>query len=271
MKKLILIITTSVALAAPIIAQQTPTEQGTAPTTAVSNMPSTTKSSNPGLTIFNWLTLRNFTGALTLGWQKASLSDLNGTLAAKGYSAAPENMFTIGGLGQFTISRFVFSLEGTWLWGQGREAQIGANTIKNSFSAFRGIGTLGYIVYQTERLDIFPYLGGGLAGYNLIMTNQQSDSFDNVITTGQRGAMLTSLSLMFTAGAQLVYRLPIMAADKGVFGLAIGVKGGYDVAFAQSDWYLGGINDLVKTSGGPRSPLTGPYAQALIGIWFDFY
>lgn len=225
----------------------------------------------PGLTFFNLFTVRNFTGALTLGWQYMPLSDLNGTLAGKGYQPAPEHFFTLGAVGQITISRFVLGLEGTWLWGASRESAIGGNTIRNSFSAFRGLGIIGYLIYTSEHLDIFPYIGGGLAGYNLIMTNTTGDTFGNVITTGQRGAVLSSLSLLMTAGIQLTYRIPVLTTDKGIFGLALGGKGGYDVAFLQSNWAMGGINDLIAISGGPRTPLTGPYAQALIGIWFDFY
>src|SRR5262249_11778056 len=126
-------------------------------------------------------------------------------------------------------------------------------------------------IYTSERLDIFPYIGGGLAGYNLVMTNTYGDSFGNIISTGQRGAVLSSLSFMLTTGAQLTYRLPVISSDKGVFGLALGVKAGYDFAFVQSNWVSGGINDLVPVSGGPKTSLTGPYAQALIGIWFDFF
>jgi hypothetical protein len=225
----------------------------------------------PGLTLFNLFTLRNFTGAVTVGWQNLSLSDLNSSLTNKGYQPAPENFFTLGGVAQVTISRVVLGLEGTWLWGAGREANIGGNTIKNSFSAFRGMGILGYLIYTSDRLDIFPYVGGGLAGYNLIMTNTYGDSFGNIISTGQRGAVLSSLSFLMTGGVQVTYRLPVLTTDKGVFGLALGAKGGYDIAFVQSNWAMGGINDLVAVSGGPKTPLTGPYAQAIIGIWFDFY
>lgn len=233
--------------------------------------PGNPQQGKPGLTFFNWFTVRNFTGALTLGWQYMPLSDLNGTLTGKGYQSLPENFFTIGGLGQITISRFVLGLEGTWLWGASRDSAIGGNTIRNSFSAFRGVGILGYLIYTSERLDIFPYIGGGLAGYNLIMTNTYGDTFANVITTGQRGAVLSSLSLLMTVGVQLTYRVPVLSVSKGIFGLAIGAKAGYDVAFLQSNWAMGGINDLVPISGGPRTSLTGPYAQGIIGIWFDFY
>src|SRR5690606_25342057 len=126
----------------------------------------------------------------------------------------------------------------------GREGNVGGNTIKNSFSAFRGTGILGYLIYTSERLDFFPYIGGGLAGYNLIMTNTMGDSFGNIASSGQRGAVLSSLSLMLTGGVQVTYRLPFLTTDKGVFGLALGAKAGYDVAFAQSNWAMGGINDF---------------------------
>lgn len=225
----------------------------------------------PGLTLFNLFTLRNFTGAITLGWENLSLSNLNGALTSKGYQPAPENNFTLGMTGQVTISRVVLGLEGSWLWGAGRESMIGTNTIKTSFSAFKAIGLIGYLIYTSERLDIFPYLGFGLAGYNLVMTNTQGDTFGNIVSAGQRGAVLSSASLLLSTGAQLTYRLPVVVSDKGVFGLALGIKGGYDIAFVNSDWVSGGINDLIPVSGGPKTSLTGPYAQALIGIWFDFY
>lgn len=225
----------------------------------------------PGLTLFNLITFRNFTGAVTLGWQNTSLTDLNSTLTPRGYQSVPENIFTLGGVAQVTVSRVVLGLEGTWLWGAGREANIGGNTIKNSFSAFRGVGILGYLIYTSERLDIFPFIGGGLAGYNLVMTNTAGDSFGNIVTTGQRGAVLTSISLLFTTGAQMTYRVPFHIADKGVFGLALGVKAGYDFGFVQSNWVSGGVNDLAPVSGGPKTLLAGPYAQAIIGIYFDFY
>jgi hypothetical protein len=225
----------------------------------------------PGITLFNWITLRNFTGGVTLGWEKLSLTDLNDTLTPRGYQAVPEHFFTLGGVAQVTISRVVLGLEGTWLWGAGREANVGGNNIRNSFSAFRGLGIIGYLIYTSDRFDVFPYIGGGFAGYNLIMTNTMGDSFGNIVSTGQRGAVLSSLSFLMTGGVQITYRLPVITTDKGVFGLALGAKAGYDVAFAQSNWAMGGINDFVPVSGGPKTPLTGPYAQAIIGIWFDFY
>lgn len=231
----------------------------------------TANQGSPGLTLFNFITLRNFTGALTLGWQKLPLTDLNSELGRYGYQQAPENFFTIGGVGQVTISRIVLGLEGSYLWGAGKEAQIGSNTIKNSFSALKAVGIIGFLIYTSERLDIFPYIGAGLGGYNLMMTNAQSDSFGNIISTGQRGAVISSASLLIITGIQLTYRIPVLKADKGVFGLALGVKGGYDISFAQSDWYVGGINDFIPVTGGPRTPLSGPYAQGIIGIWFDFF
>lgn len=226
---------------------------------------------SPGLTLFNLLTFRNFTGAITLGWENLSLSNLNDALAPKGYKAVPENNFSLGGTAQVSISRIVLGLEGAWLWGAGRESMVAGNTIKNSFSAFKAIGLIGFLIYTSERLDIFPYIGFGLAGYNLVMTNAQNDSFNNIVASGQRGAVLSSASLLMSTGAQLTYRLPVLVADKGVFGLALGIKGGYDIAFVNSDWVSGGINDLIPVSGGPKTSLTGPYAQALIGIWFDFF
>ncbi len=226
---------------------------------------------SPGLTLFNLLTFRNFTGAITLGWENLSLSNLNDALTPKGYKSVPENNFALGGTAQVSISRIVLGLEGAWLWGAGREAMVAGNTIKNSFSAFKAIGLIGFLVYTSERLDIFPYIGFGLAGYNLVMTNAQNDTFNNIVATGQRGAVLSSASLLMSTGAQLTYRLPVIVADKGVFGLALGIKGGYDIAFVNSDWVSGGINDLIPVSGGPKTSLTGPYAQALIGIWFDFF
>ena len=225
----------------------------------------------PGITFFNFFTVRNFTGALTLGWENLSLSDLNSTLTPRGYQAVPENFFTIGGTAQITISRVVLGVEGTWLWGTGRDGNVAGNTIRNSFSAFRGLGLIGYLIYTSDRFDVFPYIGGGFAGYNLIMTNTMGDTFGNIASTGQRGAVLSSLSFLMTGGVQVTYRIPVIVTDKGVFGLVLGAKGGYDVAFAQSNWAMGGVNDFVPVSGGPKTPLTGPYAQALIGIWFDFF
>lgn len=255
------------------LAAQTPPTLSEAPVTSAASTaaPPISKIPTPGLTLFDYFTLRNFTGAVTLGWQNLSLTDLNGALTPKGYQKVPEDFFTLGATAQVTISRVVLGVEGAWLWGAGREGNVAGNTIKNSFSAFKGIGFLGFLVYTSERLDIFPYLGAGLAGYNLVMTNTQSDSFGTIVASGQRGAVLSSVSLMLSTGAQIVYRLPVLAADKGVFGLAFGLKAGYDLAFAQSDWVLGGINDLVKVGDGPKTALTGPFAQVLLGIWFDFY
>lgn len=229
------------------------------------NMPRT------GLTLFDWLTLRHFTGAVTLGWENLRLDDLNSALGQKGYQAAPENFFSIGGTAQVTLSRVVLGIDGAWLYGQSRDSVIGGNTIRSSFSALKVLGVLGYLVYATDHLDIFPYVGFGLAGYNLLLTNTQSDTFGNVLTTGQRGAVLSSLSLIMSPGVQMTYRLPILAADKGVFGLALGIKAGYDIAFVRGEWFAGGINELVPVTGGPKVNLTGPYAQALIGVWFDFF
>lgn len=225
----------------------------------------------PGLTLFDVITLRNFTGALTFGWQATSLDDLNSTLSPLGYQKVPEQFFTLGGIAQLTISRVVLGLEGTWLWGAGRVATVGGNSLRNSFSAFRSVGILGYLVYAGERLEIFPYIGGGFAGYNLIMTNTATDSFGNIAATGQRSAILSSLSFLFTPGVQLTYRVPFDITNKGVLGIVVGTKAGYDFGFLQSNWVSGGINDLTPVNGGPKTLLAGPYAQLLLGLWFDFY
>ncbi|HNN01556.1 MAG TPA: hypothetical protein PKG67_13935 [Turneriella sp.] len=229
------------------------------------NMPRT------GLTLFDWLTLRHFTGAITLGWENLNLNDLNSALTQKGYKAAPENFFSIGGTAQVSVSRVVLGLDGAWLYGQSRDAQIGTNTMRQSFSALKMLGILGYLVHTSDHLDIFPFMGFGLAGYNLLLTNTQTDTFGNVLTTGQRGAVLSSLSLIVSPGVQLTYRLPILAADKGVFGLALGIKAGYDFAFLRGEWFAGGINELIPVTDGPKVNLTGPYAQVMVGIWFDFF
>jgi len=224
-----------------------------------------------GLKVFDWLTVRHITGAVTLGWENLSLSDLNGQLGQKGYQGAPENFFSIGGTAQVSLNRILLGVDGAWLYGQSRDSTIGTNNMRTSFSALKLQGIIGFLFYTSDHLDIAPYVGVGVAGYNLLVTNTQSDTFDNVMTTGQRGAVLSSLSLLVSPGIQVTYRLPILAADKGVFGLALGVKAGYDFAFLRSQWFAGGINEMIPVTNGPNVYLTGPYAQVMLGAWFDFF
>ena len=67
--------------------------------------------------------------------------------------------------------------------------------------------------------------------------------------------------LLLSASFGLDYMATVEETDKGIGGLIIGFRAGYNIAISKDDWML----DDLELAGGPDIGFTGPFFRLLIG------
>jgi len=194
-------------------------------------------------------------GYLMLGVNSTSISGLNESLMAGGYSAHPRRFFSLGGGGHAVIGRLILGGEGQTL--AGREA--GNPAYKTTLSGGFGLFNLGYVLCSGEDFMIYPLAGIGAGEIDLEIMERGTASFEEVLDNPGRGSKLATSGFLLNlaVGAEKIVRLG--GGRRG--GLILGIRAGYIFAPVKGGWEL----DKLEIPGGPGISLQGPYLRLLIG------
>ncbi len=195
-------------------------------------------------------------GYFAVGSQSIDIKGLNTRLKVFGYPAFEENYITAGGGGHAVIGNLIIGGEGTALIQTGDQVM---GNFRTSFSGGYGAFTLGYIIYSTDAMTLYPQLGLGGGGMNLTIAERSSPSFDEVLSNPRRGVELSSMSFLVDLGVGARYLFSFRERSRG--GLTIGVRGGYVHSLNDKRWRL----DEVAIPGGPSGAFSGFYLRLTIG------
>ena len=131
---------------------------------------------------------------------------------------------------------------------------------KLSLNAGFGMFNVGYIVYHSYGLKIFPLIGFGGGGIDLTIYEKSSLDFNDIINNPKRGSSLSLGGLMFNFGLNGSYLL-ILGKENDGGGILIGFSVGYTNFFRLGNWTLF-ENEI---SGGPKIGISGFYLRFSIG------
>jgi hypothetical protein len=179
-------------------------------------------------------------------------------LKEKGYPEFSKNFISIGGGGHGVINKIIIGGEGC---GFLKKRGV-TDDYKLSISGGCGFFDIGYMIYSSDKLNIYPTLGLGGGGLNFkIVQRGVSPSFDDVLGDPKKGVFLsTTRGFLLKLGLGTEYLLKLW----GEGGLSIGLRMGYTFG-SFKDWDMCGID----ISGGPKTGFTGPFISLVIGFWGD--
>ena len=198
-------------------------------------------------------------GYAMFGVGTLDIKDLNAKLESKGYTAISDNLISMGGGGHGIIKNKVI------IGGEGH-ALVSEETTSGHHTTRIGVGyglfDLGYIVYSSKDVRVYPLIGLGGGGLSLrIVEEETSLSFDEVLDNPRRSAELVTGGFLVNLALGVDYLLQLNEDERGRGGLIFGLRAGYTLSPVKGDWNL----DEVAISGGPDMGITGMYVRLMIG------
>jgi opacity protein-like surface antigen len=193
-----------------------------------------------------------------LGGNVIDIDNLNDSLARQNYPNLSDRFLSIGVAGHTLKNGLMFGGEAHQLFGDSTTR----DNRETSLSASYGFVNVGYAVYSSDNLDIYPLAGIGLGRLKLRILNKQSASFNDILAHPKRSAALTTRSILlnFALGLDYVVRSPQGQREK-TSGLLLGLRVGYTFALSKGDWKEEGVD----ISDGPETGVTGPYICLALG------
>ena len=197
-------------------------------------------------------------GYFMLGGGKLDIDALNTQLESTGHSTLSDNFISFGGGGHSLKGRLIIGGEGHGLSAQDTES--GDYTI--AIGAGYGFFNIGYSLYSTGTLNLYPILGIGGGGLSVrIMEKGTSPSFNQVLNNPKRGVDLSTGGWLLNLALGTDYIFAMEKDKRGQGGFALGLRIGYVFAPIKGDWAMDGMD----ISGGPDLGITGPYIRLMIG------
>lgn len=179
---------------------------------------------------------------------------LNNLLKTEGYSPLPSVNTSFGGGGMFVIGNFMVGGGGAWLPEKNVSNDVNALTVKGGYGMFN----LGYLVFKTKRTMLYPALGVGGGGYDLLVQKKQpSTDFASHLNSPQDMLAASAGGLLVSAEATYQY----FFNREHTQGFFIGLKGGYK--YAPANWRFGVNGQNFNQS--PSINMTGWYVTIIIG------
>ncbi|MCX7907937.1 MAG: hypothetical protein N2560_00245 [Ignavibacteria bacterium] len=186
-----------------------------------------------------------------------NIKDLNSTLASKNYPKFSSSLTSFGGGGHAIISNFIIGGEGHGMFAKEQTT----DKVSLNLGAGYGVFNLGYVLFSSGGLMVYPLVGFGGSGISLSLTERYIPKFEQVLDSLKGHVELSTggFLLHFAIGADFL--ITFDNSEKAHGGVMVGLRAGFLYSPIAGDWKM----DDVKVSGGPEIGLTGAYIRLLIG------
>lgn len=194
-------------------------------------------------------------GHLNFSGEQLNLGDLNTSLSANGYGKISPYTGSFGGGGAFVIHNFVIGGGGAWL--MNTSTQNGTNTfnIKGGYGHFN----FGYVAYTGKRSLLYPTLGIGGGGYNILISQKNpKEDFPQQLNTPQGTMNLGAGGWMATVQLSYQYFFNKNTTE----GFCIGIKAGYK--YSPYNWRTTMLNNS-SIGNSPSMNMNGVYITLFLG------
>jgi len=199
-------------------------------------------------------------GYFMFGGSRLNIDALNDRLVSKGYSSFSDEFISLGGgFLRKTNSRWLYGVEGHYLFYEENDNTIPNGSYKTMLSAAYGFFDVGYALVSTGGLNIYPLIGVGGGGTWLQIGKK---NFDDILKVPERNASLSAgtFLLNFALGSDYLIKLKEYEKDEG------GIVLGFRVGYTYTPWKAGWWTDTISIEGGPKMGITGPYLRFMIGF-----
>jgi len=197
-------------------------------------------------------------GYFMMGVGTNDIGSLNAMLKDHAYWDMSDMFYSIGGGGHAIIKRFIIGGEGHNIIG---DVVTSGNT-KTSLWGGYGLANVGYVVFATKKLRLYPLVGFGGGGLTFkIVDTQGSPTFEELLDSPARSVELSTGCLLASVSFGLDYLIAHEETEEGIAGMILGFRAGYNFAFSKGEWEL----DDVAVSDGPEIGFTGPFFRLMIG------
>jgi hypothetical protein len=208
---------------------------------------------------------------LTSGFMPIDIDDLNSKLESKGYSTYSDNMRTYGAVLQFIVDKFVIETEFNEM--VEKEITSGTRSPQFAYSANYLLVNFGYVVNEKYNLIVYPLIGVGIGGMNLMISENSSDrTFEDILIDPRRMGRTWEDRYILKISLGTDYQLNIGSFGKDgetKIHLNIGLRVGQvfaNLIEENSPWIIEGV----ELSDGPLTDITGPHIILMIGGGINF-
>lgn len=195
-------------------------------------------------------------GFFSTGYQNIDISNLNLELRNNNLPEFEKNFLAIGGGGFGVVKNFVLGGEGFGLISPEKNNK----DFNLSLSGGYGLFNIGYIIYSSKGLNLFPLIGFGAGGIELKIAQRKIISFNEVLNNPKNGSNLSIAGLMFNFGMSLVYNIDLSQTNNSK-GINLGLNLGYTHFLQVGDWTL--FEEEIFN--GPKIGISGLYIKFTIG------
>jgi hypothetical protein len=186
------------------------------------------------------------------------IGNLNSVLKDHAYWDMSDMFYSIGGGGHAIIKRFIIGGEGHTIIGDA----VTSGDTKTSLLGGYGLANVGYLVFSTKKLRLYPLVGFGGGGLTFkIVDTQGSPSFQELLDHPTRSVEMSTGCLLVSMSLGFDYLIAQEETEMGVGGMILGFRAGYNFALSKGEWEFDGV----AVSNGPEIGFTGPYFRLIIG------
>lgn len=196
-------------------------------------------------------------GFFATGYQMIDIKELNSRLKLFGLPQFDKSYVSLGGGGFGILNNFVIGGEGHGLVG----SDLSNQSYQTNLTAGYGLFDMGYLIYSSNGLKIFPIIGFGGGGIDLRINEKNLVDFDQVLNNPKKGSVLSVAGLMLNFGLNLFYNLNLSGDEERLGGLSFGLNLGYTHFLQLGNWSL----FETEIAGGPKVGLSGFYIRFTIG------
>ncbi|MGM0441165.1 MAG: hypothetical protein ACQEQC_01940 [Elusimicrobiota bacterium] len=206
-------------------------------------------------------------GYFISGFNTIDMDVLNNALESnnKDYPQFSDNFVTIGGAGYGMEKRLILGGEGFALTGEEKQKVLNGKSYTTSLSGGYGFFDIGFLLYPSKKVNIYPMIGVGGGGLSFKITGEETESFNSILNEPGKSVNMKTGGFLLNISIAADY-LIILGEDKPGdskhSGLALGVRGGYIYDPYPGDWTA---DDIAGIKEGPNLEITGPYIQLMLG------
>lgn len=197
-------------------------------------------------------------GYLIVGRNMFNFGRLNSYLTSGDFPTVPENYFSLGIGGHLIFDKLVIGLELQHSLGR---SHVSTKEFNTSVSTKYFLVNSGYLLYSKKGLMMYPLLGLGVGKLTLKVSENKTQSFQDIIVF-QGSSASSTRSLLLNMGFAVDYFYKFNKTKKGKNSLLLGIRAGCLISVSKWDWRVNGI----RVGDGPTAGLTGPYVRITIGL-----
>ncbi len=203
--------------------------------------------------------IKEFRGKMYLGGTQLDLDPLNERMADKGYNEFSDGLFSFGGGAYFRVSeRFMFGFDGYFGASEYVDSVIGTESFSSSLIGGSIFLNTAYMVFTSDKLDVFPVVGIGGGG---IAVKIGQNEFDEILDNPKHAAMVSTGSMLLKLALAADYKFNLSDNLRKSKFISVGFNAGYALPIFNGGWYM----DEFKLHGAPDGGISGPFVHITFG------